>query len=234
MKEKGKTILIEGTDCSGKETQTKKLLEKLAADNIPIETMGFPRYHTPTGRIIGQCYLGKEGLGEGDVNWFGNANNLKAKTALLYYLADRVEAEDEIRRTLESGTNLILDRYVESNMAHQGGKIRDPEKRKEMIDLITNLEYGLYNLPKPDETIFLFMPYEAGMILREGRNEKADGHESSQDHLKNAQDTYLELSERFNWKKIDCAPNFDGTKESIIKPNEIHEMVYEAVKKVLN
>lgn len=57
--EKGKLIVIEGTDCSGKETQSKKLIDKLNADGMKTVYFSFPRYDTPTGRIIGYPYLGK-------------------------------------------------------------------------------------------------------------------------------------------------------------------------------
>lgn len=56
---KGKLIVIEGTDCSGKETQTKLLMERLKKDGEKVATLSFPMYDTPSGRIIGACLLGK-------------------------------------------------------------------------------------------------------------------------------------------------------------------------------
>ena len=124
----GKLIVIEGTDSSGKETQAKKLIERLTMEGIPCETMVFPRYQTPTGRIVGQCYLGKKNLGKGDTAWFGDADSLNPEIASLYYAADRMAAKEEILEIINSGTHLVLDRYVESNMAHQGGKEENSEK----------------------------------------------------------------------------------------------------------
>ena len=99
---KGKLIVIEGTDGSGKKTQTQLLIKRLNLEGIPAEHMSFPRYGTPSGRIIGQCYLGKNGLGEGDVAWFEEADKLDPLVASLYYAADRRLATPEIELILES------------------------------------------------------------------------------------------------------------------------------------
>ena len=56
---KGKIIVIEGTDCSGKETQTRLLVEKLESIGKKVKRISFPMYDTPTGKIIGACLLGK-------------------------------------------------------------------------------------------------------------------------------------------------------------------------------
>ena len=56
----GKLILIEGTDCSGKETQSKLLKEKVEKDNKTCVYFSFPNYNSPTGKIVGGPYLGKE------------------------------------------------------------------------------------------------------------------------------------------------------------------------------
>ena len=220
---KGKIILMEGTDGSGKNTQAKKLVERLTQDGLPCEMMSFPRYDTPTGRIIGQCYLGKN-LGEGDKAWFGEADSVDPNVASLYYAADQKAAEGEIRRIINSGTHLVLDRYVESNMGHQGGKETDPEKRKKFIKFIEDLSYGVLNLPRPDLTIFLYLPYEHGEVLRKKRGGERDGHESNLDHLIRAEETYEFLSEKYEWKKITC--NVLGNTRS---EEDISEEVYKHV-----
>ena len=64
---KGKLIVIEGTDCSGKETQTDLLFEALENDGLDIFRFSFPNYASPTGRIVGGPYLGKSYICDG---WF--------------------------------------------------------------------------------------------------------------------------------------------------------------------
>jgi dTMP kinase len=228
---KGKLIVIEGTDSSGKETQARNLVKRLSEEGVPCTRINFPRYDTPTGRIIGQCYLGKKNLGKGDTAWFGDADSLNPEIASLYYAADRMAAKEEMLNILDSGTNLILDRYVSSNMGHQGGKESNIFSRRKIINFIEKLEYGLLGLPQPEKVIFLFMPFEVGMELRENKNEIADGHESNIEHLKRAEESYLCLAEEKNWEKIECVP--DGTIDSLRTPEDIGEEVYQKVEKII-
>ena len=127
----GKLIVIEGTDCSGKETQAKKLIEKLQNDGICVSEYSFPNYSSPTGKIVGGPYLGKSYICEG---WFSEtAPKVDPKVSSLYFVADRRYNIGVIKEKLASGENVILDRYVYSNMAHQGGKFHTREERKEMF-----------------------------------------------------------------------------------------------------
>ena len=126
-----KIIVIEGTDCSGKETQTKLLLENLKNDGIKIDSMSFPNYESPTGKIVGGPYLGKEYICDG---WFAEGAALvDPYVAMCYFGADRRYNLPLIKEKLNNG-HLILDRYVYSNMAHQGGKLDEFEARNKMID----------------------------------------------------------------------------------------------------
>lgn len=231
MDKKGKLIVIEGTDCSGKETQSKILVERLNKEGIACKKMSFPQYESPTGRIVGQCYLGKErGEWEGDRGWFGDANAVNFRVASLYYAADRLFALPKINSILNSGENLVLDRYTPSNMAHQGGKV-DLNERKKVFSFIDKLEYNLLELPRPDAVIFLYMPFQVGLQLREKRGEKADLHECNISHLKRAEETYLELSNLYKWIRIDCSP--DGTINSLRSIDNIGEEVYKRISEVL-
>ncbi len=222
--EKGKIIVIEGTDGSGKATQTSLLYEKLLSKGIPCGIMSFPRYHTPTGRIISECYLGK---GKQSA-WFHNPPKLDPKIASLLYATDRLAAKEEIEQTLHLGINMILDRYVESNMAHQGGKLILEEKEN-FFKFLEELEYNLLKMPKPDKVIFLHMPTDIGIKLREGRNIEGDAHELNTNHLKNAEETYLHLAEKYNWEKISCMEN-----EQPKSKEDISNEVFEKVKNLLN
>ena len=106
-----------------------------------------------------------------------------------------------IQECLEKDYYVLLDRYTTSNLAHQGSKIKDKDQRFDMYQWIDKLEYWLLKLPKPDKTIFLHMPYEYSCILKKNR-EILDQHEMDEEHLKNAERTYIELSELYNWSKI--------------------------------
>ena len=224
---RGKLIVIEGTDCSGKETQSNLLLEKLTKNNIAVAKKSFPMYETPTGKIVGGPYLGKEYICDG---WFKEgAINVEPKVAALYYAADRRYNLPKIKGLLDSGVNLILDRYVYSNMAHQGGKIYDTNERMNMYAWLDILEFKLLELPKPDIAIFLHMPYEQAMILKKDRIESADQHEQSEEHLKHAEKAYIELAQTYKWKTIECV-NEGNIKSKEDISNEVYDYVMSMLK----
>lgn len=198
---KGKLIVIEGTDCSGKQTQSKLLADKLNQLGYRAVCLSFPMYNTPTGRIVGGCYLGKPEIGE---SYFPEGSvGVDPKIASLYYAADRKYNIGKIKQYIEDGYFVILDRYTSSNMAHQGCKVLDKEERFNVFQFIDKLEYWLLDLPKADITFLLHVPSEVSQELMKNR-EFIDGHEKDPDYLKNAELTYLELSELYNWKRIDC------------------------------
>ncbi len=223
---RGKLIVIEGTDCSGKETQSKILYERLKEDGIDVYRDSFPMYDTPTGKIVGGPYLGKEHLGE--PLFKEGASNVDYKVAALYFAADRrYNYINKLKKLLDEGKTIILDRYVESNMAHQGGKLLNNQERYNAYEFFHTLEYVLLELPKPDMTIFLYMPYEYSVKLRDNRGEKPDQHEIDVNHLKHAEQAYLELENIYRFERINCVKN------GIIKSaEEISDEVYTRVKKL--
>ena len=222
---KGKLIVIEGTDCSGKETQCKKLIERLMNENIKVFEMPFPRYDTPTGKIIGGPLLGKPAIGE---SYFDNPSEVDAKVVSLYYAADRLYNIASINENLNNGVTVILDRYTTSNMAFQGGKIRDDKKRLEMYEFISKLEYEFLGLPKPDNVIFLHMPYEAACILKAKRAEGLDDVEKNETYLRQAESTYVELAKLNNWTTIACTKD-----ENIRSIEDINDELYKIVKEII-
>ena len=197
----GKIIVIEGTDCSGKETQAKLLEKKLNDLGKKSINFSFPMYDTPTGKIVGGSYLGKKEIGESLFK--EGAINVDPYVGCLYYAADRKYNMKIIQEYLEKDYYVILDRYTTSNLAHQGSKISDKDERFNMYQWIDKLEYWLLKLPKPDKTIFLHVPIEYTKELRKNRK-SLDNHELSDEYLKGAEESYLELQELYNWDKIEC------------------------------
>lgn len=197
----GKIIVIEGTDCSGKETQTKLLEKRLKERGKKCIRFDFPNYKTPTGKIVGGAYLGKPEIGP--CLFEEGAVNVDPYVVCLYYAADRKYSLPEIQKYLDQDYNVILDRYTTSNLAHQGSKIHEKDERFNMYQWIDKLEYWLLKLPKPDKTIFLHVPYENTLELKKNRKD-IDEHEKSIDHLKHAEESYVELAELYNWSTIEC------------------------------
>ena len=184
-------------------------------------------YDTPTGQIIGGSYLGKEHIGK--CLFKEGATNVDPKVAALYYAADRRYNISKITDLLNTGVNVILDRYVYSNMAHQAGKIIDTNERINMYNWLDMLEFKLLELPQPDIAIFLHMPLEQAVLLRKERSEKADEHEKSETHLKQAENSYIELASRYKWDTIECAPGGE-----ILSIDEISQKVFQIVTEKLN
>ena len=228
---KGKLIIIEGTDCSGKETQSKLLEEKLKKEGKKVARISFPMYETPSGRIIGACLLGKpylceEYLKENHGFFKEGGGKIDSLTALCYYAADRRYNLPIIEKYLQEGYTLIIDRYVTSNMAHRGGLLETKEERLKMYQKIETLEYDLLELPRPDQVILLYMPYEYAYKLKQNRKEKLDEAEKAENYLKRGEKAYLELAEFYHYDIVNCVE-----KNKIRTVEEISEDVYQLVRK---
>jgi len=230
---KGKLIVVEGTDCSGKETQTKLLVEKLKEENIKAKRISFPMYDTPTGEIIGACLLGKPDmcneLLKREHSFFSEGGgNVDSLAASALYAADRRYNLPIINKYLEEGYILLVDRYVTSNMAHRGGMIEDKNERLSFYKKMELLEYEIMELPKPDMTLLLYLPYEYACELKRNRKELPDEVESDMNYLKRGEEAYLELAELYNYDVINCV--YD---KKIRKIENINEEVYKKVKKIV-
>lgn len=219
-----KIICIEGTDCSGKETQSNLLRSKLEEMGYSIYKTSFPMYDSTTGRIVSEVYLGRTGHG-----WFTEgATNVDPKVAGLYYAADRLYNIPKIQEKLKKNV-VILDRYVDSNLAHQGAKIKDKEERESMYEYFETLEYDLLKLPKPDINVLLYMPSYMSEILNKNR-EVIDEHESNREYMLQAETAYLEVANRHNYKIINCV--VDGKLRTIEDINdELFNYVLSELKK---
>lgn len=223
---KGKLIVIEGNDCSGKETQCKLLIEKLNKEGYETFNMAFPRYDTPTGAIVGGPLLGKKYICD---SFFEDAASVPPKVAGLYYSADRLYHTPEIKKNLEEGKIVVLDRYTTSNMGHQGGKMATPEERREIFEFYDKLEFDMLGLARPDGYILLHMPYENVCELRGVRPENADDVEGNAEYLKHAELAYLEMKDLYGFNYVPCA------KDGKVRPiEEISEDVYKFAKEIID
>ena len=226
---KGKFIVLDGIDGSGKGTQTKLLVDRLRQEGLGVEMADFPQYGNWSCEFV-ERYLRGE---------FGGLHEVEAKKASLFYALDRYAASFTIRKHLESGDIIIANRYVSANKGHQLGKIQDKDSMLEYLNWINELEYGILGIPIPDATIFLHMPPHIGQKLvdkKEGRNylqgKKKDLHEADINHLNNAERAYffcIEHDKRENWKIIFCSE--EGEPKSI---ESIHDETYGLVRKIID
>ena len=199
---RAKLIVIEGTDGSGKETQSKKLESYYLEKGLNVKRYSFPIYSSPTGRMVGGPYLGKSEYGE---TYFPETSaGVDPLVSSLYYAADRrYNFLKEIEEEMNNNDVIILDRYITSNMGHQAGKAKTDKERDKILRFIEILEYDLCELPRPDKVVFLHMPFEAAKELRKDRA-SGDGNENNEEHLRNAEKTYVYIAKKYGWDYINC------------------------------
>ena len=208
---RGKLLVIEGTEGSGKETQADLLVRRLNEMGEKAVKMRFPMYDTPTGKIIYEHILNKDGNSYFD-------EEVDPKALSLYYAADRVNNIGKINELLDQGVHVVLDRYVESNMAYQASKFEDIKDRVNMIFWMEQLEFNLLDLPRPDKVIFLFLPYQYRPLVGEVADSK----------YHNIEMTYHLLSRRYDFGVVSCV-NDDKLKDI----NSISDEVLEYVKNII-
>lgn len=191
----GKFFAIEGGDGSGKGTQTAVLTEALRAERCDVFALSFPRYGTRSARIVEQYLRGE----------FGEAGDVPAALASAAFALDRVAAKPELEAWLTAHPRgvAIADRYVLSNIAHQGTKITDHDERVQFYREMLELEFNDLRLPRPDKNIILLVPADVGQqnvdkkAARSYTTEKRDIHERDADHLALANRNYREIAELF-------------------------------------
>jgi dTMP kinase len=230
MARRGKLIVIDGTDGSGKATQVELLTKKLKSEGKIVKIVDFPEYYKNFfGAFVGHC------LSEQYYNFL----NVHPKIASIMYAADRWESSGEMRNWLKKGYIIIANRYVSANQIHQAGKIKNAKKRNNFMKWLDEMEYKVFDIPRPDITLYLDLPTKIVLQLLKNREsskmkraylkKKKDVHEADVNFLINSRKSALKLVKEIpNFIKIDCAP-----KGEILSRGIIHEEVYEKVKKVL-
>ena len=228
MVNKGKFFVIDGTDGSGKGTQTKIIIEKLKQEGYDVLEADFPQYGKKSAALVEEYLNGK----------FGDFDEVNAYQASIFYACDRFAASKDMKRHLEEGGIVISNRYVSSNQIHQSSKIEDENELDEFLNWLDNLEFNLFKIPKPDKVFFLNVPYEIGQQLckkKEVReyienDNNTDIHEQSKDHLRKAYERAVSLVDKFSyWEEIKCV-NEDYELKSI---EEVNEELYERIKEEL-
>ncbi|NQU98757.1 dTMP kinase [Candidatus Woesearchaeota archaeon] len=223
---KGKFIVIDGTDGSGKATQTKLLVERLKKEGYDVETIDFPQHGQKSAALVEEYLNGK----------FGTADEVSPYQASLFYAVDRYAAARKIRTWLVEGKIVIGDRYCSSNMGHQTGKIKGKEEQDKFLDWVEDLEFNVLNIPKPDMTVLLFVPPEKNqeLVEKKGKKEYIEGespydiHTKDLNHLKKASEAYRYCAEKFGWPIIECTKD-----NKLMSVEAIHEMVWEKVKEII-
>jgi dTMP kinase len=223
--------VLEGLDGAGKSTQVKKLRNYLESRLGALDYIHFPRYDAPVyGDLISRFLRGD----------FGSNEAVHPQLVALLFAEDRHGAAPGIRQTLDNGGNVLLDRYVYSNIAYQCAKLNDETEAEKLREWIFNTEYGDFALPVPDLNIFLDVPI--GFVeskLKAQRNGQdrdyleggQDIHEADIEFQKRVRAIYrrqCELDPKFI--RIDCSDEYG----EMLPPGAIFAKIQEVVDQVID
>ena len=223
--------VLEGLDGAGKSTQVKKLRNYLESRLGALDYIHFPRYDAPVyGDLISRFLRGD----------FGSNEAVHPQLVALLFAEDRHGAAPGIRQTLDNGGNVLLDRYVYSNIAYQCAKLNDETEAEKLREWIFNTEYGDFALPVPDLNIFLDVPI--GFVeskLKAQRNGQdrdyleggQDIHEADIEFQKRVRAIYrrqCELDPKFI--RIDCSDEYG----EMLPPSAIFAKIQEVVDQVID
>ncbi len=214
---RGKLIVFEGLDGSGKATQLELLKKRLINAGFKVAATECPRYDKFYGRLTGRFLAGE----------FGSKEDIDPYIASLFFAVDRLNEREDILKWLNENDFVLVNRYVPSNLFH-AAKIKDLDKRKKFIEWLYVMEYDVNKLRKPDKIILLDMPAEIGqrLVLDKGHREYMNGtghdiHEIDVEYQKEVRHVYDGQSCKDNWVKIRCA-----TGDKLKNKEEIAEEVW--------
>jgi len=230
----GKFIVLEGIDGSGKSTQAKLLAKTLKEEGYKVSFIDFPQHGQKSAGLVDEYLTGKYGK---------KAKEVSPYQASVFYACDRYDASFKIRNWIKKGFIVIADRYIGSNVGHQGGKIENVKERRKYLRWLYDFEYGIFKIPKPD--INFILKIKSGiaqklskkifdkekLIKKKGYlGHKKDIHEKDLSHLENAEKAYLFAAKEFpkDFKVIEC---FE--KKRLLSPEVIHKKILKIVKEIL-
>jgi dTMP kinase len=217
---KGRLIVIDGTDGSGKATQVSLLTKHLKKDGYKVKVIDFPDYYGNFfGKFIGHCLTEQ----------YYNFIKVHPKIASVLYAADRFESKEKIDKWLKEGYIVLANRYVSANQIHQGGKIKSAMKREAFIKWLDEMEYKVFFLSLPINLVLKLIASRDNLAKRGYKGKKKDVHESDRSFLENSRASALWLAKtKSYYSKIECG---DGNK--IRTREDIHNEIYKKVKTLL-
>jgi len=217
----GKLIVIEGvSDGVGKTTQIKELYNKLVQSGKEVIYHHFPSYGSVGASLVEEYLKGN----------LGKRDDIGPYAISSFYAMDRFYTyHNELKKALNEGKIVLLDRYTTSNLIYQGSFFEDKD---EFLDYITDYEYNKLGLKKPDLVIFLKLDKSIAKELRKNRDTdgvEGDINEKDTVFLDKVYDNSLYVADKYDFKVIECSK--DGVLRSI---DDISREVYSIVKGIIN
>ena len=196
---KGKLIVIEGLDGSGKGTQAAELAKNLAAGGVPVRKVSFPDYASDSSALVKMYLSGQFGKDPQDVN---------AYAASTFYAVDRFASfKRDWGGFYEGGGIVVADRYTTSNAVHQCSKLPQ-EQWDAFLAWLFDFEYHLLGIPSPDLVVYLSVDPAVSQRLMTGRYQgdesRKDIHEGNLAYLRRSRLVAEYCSSRLGWRQIEC------------------------------
>jgi len=221
---KGKIVVIEGLDGAGKSTQIELLKTKFEANGIDYKYIHFPMLNQGQyGELIAEFLRGE----------YGAVKEVHPKLVAVLFANDRKEHIEKINQWLGEGYCVLMDRYVNSNIAFQCAKLEDFSEKDKLKKWILDFEYNYNKLPLP--TVSFFLNVSLDVISKSLSNErngderkylkgKQDIHEKSFALQKKVHEEYLKmLTEQNNFICIDCCDE----NNHLLTPATINNMIFD-------
>ena len=223
----GKFIVIEGTDGSGKSTQTRKLANYLKKQGLSVKQFHFPSGKGFYGRAINSFLKGD----------LGSALEVDPYYVAFLFARDRVNNAALVRKWIDKYDIVLMDRYAYSNVAYQCGKLmRKPREKEKLYRWIVDMEFGSGEIPIPDLCMYLGVPQkfveEKLMETRSGEDREyleggSDIHEENLVLQKNVGSVYRDMCQEFDeMVYVDCA----GPDGEMMKSDQIHRRILDVMR----
>lgn len=183
---RGLIISFDGIDSSGKETQTRLLVERLRYQRKVVRKLSTPDYETPSGQEIKLRLQNK----------IGNWSDLSWEEKMKLFATNRTEHKQEVIDAVQRGEIVIYDRYVPSSLAFIAVEALAPQniesRREEIHRAVARQEYEINEMPFEDVSIFLDVPPAVSALLLHGRKSKRGEDDEYTDHAEVQQRLYNE------------------------------------------
>lgn len=219
---KGKLVVLEGIDGSGKSANYRRLCDHMDKSGVKYHNIVFPRYDKESSALLRMYLNGAFGPRPEDVN---------AYTASTFYAVDRFASyREDWGHIYEAGGLILADRYTTSNAVHQGAKLSEQEQ-PEFFNWLYDLEYAKMGLPKPDLVIYLEVDLELSLSRMKRRQEhtntSGDIHETDSAYLKKCLETANRACDHFGWTRVSCRDKNGAEREIDEKNLEVYNLVME-------
>ena len=228
-------FVIDGIDCSGKQTVSRILTEKIK-NNITekVKNISFPDYDRPSGQCV-RSYLNGDYIDDENERLPILYSTLYAIDRGLFFRSKCDDGRSMLQKLNDDYRFIIADRYTTSNFIHQGARLLEnvnseyeaSQLLREYVYKMEDIEHNLYSVPRATHTFILNTDIKTIIDRISNRNNNKHGsskdiHESDNKHLRNAYSAiqhFKEYNILRNTTFIDCGDKSSAEIADVIFKN---------------